>query len=166
MTVEANKGAHIKLPVTKEWGAGVYVMTTVYTPRDAAKTPKPRRAVGVAHVAVDVTQRTFKLDIAAPQVQRPNGKMTVNITASGPNDNGYVQLAAVDEGILVLPAKPRLRSKFFHPANRAVRPPSTRQLAPVTNDASSDSKKDTTLSTSSTRTKRFIGIFFAASVLM
>ncbi|MEQ1783760.1 MAG: alpha-2-macroglobulin family protein, partial [Hyphomonadaceae bacterium] len=29
-------------------------------------------------------------------------KMTVNITAGGPNDNGYVQLAAVDEGILLL----------------------------------------------------------------
>ena len=100
--VEANKGAHIKLPVTKEWGAGVYVMATVYTPRDAAKTPKPRRAVGVAHVAVDVSPRTFKLDIAAPPVQRPNSKMTVNITAGGPNDNGYVQLAAVDEGILLL----------------------------------------------------------------
>ncbi len=100
--VEANKGAHIKLPVTKEWGAGVYIMATVYTPRDAAKTPKPRRAVGVAHVAVDVSPRTFKLDIAAPPVQRPNSKMTVNITAGGPNDNGYVQLAAVDEGILLL----------------------------------------------------------------
>jgi uncharacterized protein YfaS (alpha-2-macroglobulin family) len=102
VTVKANEGAHIKLPVTKEWGAGVYVMATVYTPRDAAKTPKPRRAVGVAHVAVDVSPRTFKLDIAAPPVQRPNSKMTVNITAGGPNDNGYVQLAAVDEGILLL----------------------------------------------------------------
>jgi uncharacterized protein YfaS (alpha-2-macroglobulin family) len=77
-------------------------MATVYTPRDAVKTPKPRRAVGVAHVAVDVAPRTFKLDIAAPAVQRPNNKMTVNVTAAGPNDNGYVQIAAVDEGILLL----------------------------------------------------------------
>ena len=28
--------------------------------------------------------------------------MTVNVTATGPNDNGYVQIAAVDEGILLL----------------------------------------------------------------
>lgn len=102
LSVEANKGANIRLPVTREWGAGVYVMATVYTPRDAVKTPKPRRAVGVAHVAVDVSSRTFKLDLAAPAVQRPNGKMTVNVTATGPNDNGYVQVAAVDEGILLL----------------------------------------------------------------
>ena len=100
--MKANEGANIRLPVTKEWGAGVYVMATVYTPRDAVKTPKPRRAVGVAHVAVDVAPRTFKLDIAAPAVQRPNNKMTVNVTAAGPNDNGYVQIAAVDEGILLL----------------------------------------------------------------
>jgi hypothetical protein len=46
-------------------------MATVYTPRDAVKTPKPRRAVGVSHVAVDVSARTFKLDMAAPEVQRP-----------------------------------------------------------------------------------------------
>jgi uncharacterized protein YfaS (alpha-2-macroglobulin family) len=102
LTVKANEGAHIKLPVTKEWGAGAYVMATVYTPRDVVKTPKPRRAVGVAHVAVDVAPRTFKLDLAAPQVQRPNSKMTVSVTTQGPNDNGYVQLMAVDEGILLL----------------------------------------------------------------
>lgn len=102
ISVKANEGAHIRLPVTKEWGAGAYVMATVYTPRDAAKTPKPRRAVGVSHIAVDVASRTFKLAIDAPPVQRPNSKMTVNVTAQGPNDNGYVQLMAVDEGILLL----------------------------------------------------------------
>ncbi|MEZ6028344.1 MAG: alpha-2-macroglobulin [Hyphomonadaceae bacterium] len=102
MTVEANKGAHFKVPVTREWGAGVYVMATVYTPRDAVTTPKPRRAVGVSHVAVDVSSRTFKLDIAAPEVQRPNSKMTVDVTATGPQDGAFVQIVAVDEGILAL----------------------------------------------------------------
>lgn len=102
VTVKANEGARIRLPVTREWGAGAYVMATVYTPRDAVKTPKPRRAVGVSHIAVDVSPRTFKLDIDAPAVQRPDSKMTVNIKATGPNDNGYVQLMAVDEGILLL----------------------------------------------------------------
>ena len=102
ITVEANKGVNIKLPVTREWGAGVYIMATVYTPRDAVKTPKPRRAVGVSHVAVDVSARTFKLDIATPEVQRPNAKMTVNITATGPSEGAFVQVVAVDEGILAL----------------------------------------------------------------
>lgn len=102
LTVKANEATRVRLPVTREWGAGVYVMATVYTPRDAVKTPKPRRAVGVAHVAVDTSPRTFKLDLATAEVQRPNGKMTVNITAQGPTDDAWVQLAAVDEGILLL----------------------------------------------------------------
>ena len=102
ITVKANEGTRVRLPVTKAWGAGAYVMATVYTPRDAVKTPKPRRAVGVAHIAVDTAPRTYTLELAAPEVQRPNSKMTVTITAKGPNDDGYVQLAAVDEGILLL----------------------------------------------------------------
>lgn len=102
ITVKANEGTRVKLPVTKAWGAGAYVMATVYTPRDAVKTPKPRRAVGVAHVAVDTKPRTFALELTAPTVQRPNTKMTVNIAAKGPSDDAYVQLMAVDEGILLL----------------------------------------------------------------
>ncbi|HVY87430.1 MAG TPA: alpha-2-macroglobulin [Hyphomonadaceae bacterium] len=102
ITVKADEGAHIKLPVTKEWGAGVYVMASVYTPRDAVQRPKPRRAVGVAHVGVDVSPRTYQLTITSPKVQRPNTKMTIEVAARGPNDNGYISLAAVDEGILLL----------------------------------------------------------------
>ncbi|HOY77547.1 MAG TPA: alpha-2-macroglobulin [Hyphomonadaceae bacterium] len=102
ITVKANEGTRVKLPVTKAWGAGAYVMATVYTPRDAVKTPKPRRAVGVAHIAVDTKPRTFALELTAPAVQRPNTKMTVNIAAKGPSDDAYVQLMAVDEGILLL----------------------------------------------------------------
>ena len=49
---KADTPTRVSLPVTKEWGAGVYVMASVYTPRDAVSRPKPRRAVGVAHVAV------------------------------------------------------------------------------------------------------------------
>ena len=115
ITVEANKGVNVKFPVTREWGAGVYIMATVYTPRDAVKTPKPRRAVGVSHVAVDVSSRTFKLDITAPEVQRPNSKMTVNVTASGPQAGGFVQIVAVDEGILALTrhATPDPAAYFF-----------------------------------------------------
>ncbi len=96
-------GSRIKLPVTKEWGAGVYVMANVYTPRDAVSRPKPRRAVGVEHVAINVEPRTFKLELTAPAVQRPRGKMTVQVASTGPiREDSYVTVAAVDEGILLL----------------------------------------------------------------
>jgi len=97
-------GGRIKLPVTKEWGAGVYVMASVYTPRDAVSRPKPRRAVGVAHVAVDVAPRTFALTLKAPEVQRPRSQLKIDIAAtSGPiREDTWVTIAAVDEGILLL----------------------------------------------------------------
>ena len=79
-------------------------MASVYTPRDAVKRPKPRRAVGVAHVAVDVAPRTFQLTLKAPEVQRPRSKLKIDVAATtGPvKEDTYVTVAAVDEGILLL----------------------------------------------------------------
>ncbi|MDR2214522.1 MAG: alpha-2-macroglobulin family protein [Nevskiaceae bacterium] len=102
LSVKAETPTKISLPVTKEWGAGVYVMANVYTPRDAVTQPKPRRAVGVAHIAVDVAPRTFDLALSTPDVQRPLTKMTVEVSATGPREDAYVTVAAVDEGILLL----------------------------------------------------------------
>jgi uncharacterized protein YfaS (alpha-2-macroglobulin family) len=71
------------------------------------KQPKPRRAVGVAHVSVDVSPRTFKVAMKAPAIQRPRTKMTVEVsTTGGPKEDTYVTLAAVDEGILLLTGFP------------------------------------------------------------
>lgn len=103
LSVKGETATKVKLQVTKDWGAGVYVMASVYTPRDAVTRPKPRRAVGVAHVAVDVDPRTFDVALNAPQVQRPRGKMTVEVAAAGgPREDTWVTVAAVDEGILLL----------------------------------------------------------------
>ncbi|MEZ5936587.1 MAG: alpha-2-macroglobulin [Hyphomonadaceae bacterium] len=97
-------GARVKLPVTKDWGAGVYIMASVYTPRDPVERPKPRRAVGVAHVSVDMKPRTFDLKMTAPEILRPNSKLDLQVEAtSGPvREGAYVTVAAVDEGVLLL----------------------------------------------------------------
>ncbi len=98
------EGSRISLPVTREWGAGVYVMASVYTPRDPVERPVPRRAVGVAHVAVDMAPRTFELSLGVPEIQRPGEPMEITIDASsGPvREGAFVTVAAVDEGILML----------------------------------------------------------------
>ncbi|MEM9232717.1 MAG: alpha-2-macroglobulin, partial [Pseudomonadota bacterium] len=97
-------GAEIALPVTEEWGAGAYVMVTVYTPRDSVTQPKPRRAVGVAYVPVDVSDRTFDLTISAPGPVEPNQTLNVDVIARGGprGEETFMTLAAVDEGILLL----------------------------------------------------------------
>ncbi|WOI53105.1 alpha-2-macroglobulin [Parvularcula sp. LCG005] len=98
------EGAELSVPVTEAWGAGAYVMVTVYTPRDSATQPRPRRAVGVAYVPVNVDERTFEVSLETKDVIRPNQTLSIPIRAeTGPrNETVYATLAAVDEGILLL----------------------------------------------------------------
>jgi len=100
----SEEGAQITLPVTADWGAGAYVMVSAYTPRDAVDQPRPRRAVGVAWVPVNVDGRTFDLTLDAPERAIPEQPLVVNIRAEGgPRaERAWVTVAAVDEGILLL----------------------------------------------------------------
>ena len=97
------EGTNITLPVTDEWGEGAYVMVSVYTERDPILQAKPRRAVGVTHVPVNLTSRTFDVAIEAPDIARPGKEQTIEIDLeNGPREPIYLTLAAVDEGILNL----------------------------------------------------------------
>lgn len=97
------KGTKITLPVTAEWGEGAYVMVTVYSGRDPVLRAKPRRAVGVAHVPVDMASRTFKVSMNAPDIARPRTEQSVEVKIEGgPKEPVFLTLAAVDEGILQL----------------------------------------------------------------
>lgn len=97
------EGTQFTLPVTEEWGEGAYVLVNVYTPRDPVLQAKPRRAVGVGYVPLDVDERTFELEIDAPEVVRPRREQTIEVDiGNGPREGVYMTLAAVDEGILQL----------------------------------------------------------------
>jgi len=99
----SKNGSRISLPVTEDWGEGAYVMVTVYTPRDPVFQAKPRRALGVSYVPVDLTPRTFELTINAPDVSRPRQERLITVDIEGgPREPVFVTLAAVDEGILQL----------------------------------------------------------------
>ena len=124
-TLEVGEGAtEVELPVTADWGAGAYVMVSVFTPRDAVTRPTPRRAVGVLHVPVNVEDRTFELTLDAPERINPRERFDFTITASdGPaREQAYVTVAAVDEGILLLTgfASPDPESWFFGKARLGV----------------------------------------------
>lgn len=96
-------GTPITLPVSDEWGEGAYVMVNVYTPRDPVVQSKPRRAVGVGYVPVNMDNRTFEVEIDAPELIRPGRDETITVSvAGGPREKAFVTLAAVDEGILRL----------------------------------------------------------------
>ena len=96
-------GTQITLPVSDDWGEGAYVMVNVYTPRDPVVQAKPRRAVGVGYVPVDMSGRSFNVEIDAPDLIRPGRTQTISVKVDGgPREKTYVTLAAVDEGILRL----------------------------------------------------------------
>ncbi len=97
------EGSRISLPVTDEWGEGAYVMVNVFTERDPILSAKPRRAVGVSYVPVDMSPRTFELTINAPDVARPRREQLIEVDIEGgPRERVFLTLAAVDEGILRL----------------------------------------------------------------
>ncbi|MFN4225403.1 MAG: alpha-2-macroglobulin family protein [Hyphomonas sp.] len=97
------KGSKVTLPVTADWGEGAYVMITVYSGRDPALQAKPRRAVGIVHVPVDMAARTFKVTLEAPDLARPRTQQSVDVRIEGgPREPVFLTLAAVDEGILQL----------------------------------------------------------------
>jgi len=99
-----DKGREISIATDPSWGSGFYVLATVVTPRDAVKRPIPRRAMGVAHVAFDMSAQTFKVTVDAPDLVRPRQKINAPVKISGAARGEEIRLtiAAVDEGILRL----------------------------------------------------------------
>ena len=104
-TITLEEGeSEIRLPFEESWGDGVYAMLTLYTPRDKAGQPVPRRAVGVSYVGLDRTAQTLELTINAPEVIRPRKEhvFTVDVKNAPRGENVWMNFAAVDEGILQL----------------------------------------------------------------
>lgn len=98
------EGAEISVPVTEDWGAGAYVLVTVYTDRDARTRPIPRRAVGAAYIPVDLGNRVLEASLTVPDLARPDTPLDVTLSVGNhpQGESLYATLALVDEGILLL----------------------------------------------------------------
>ena len=94
----------IDLPVTDDWGAGVYVTVSALRPMDAAAGRLPARALGLAHAAIAPGTRALTATVEAPAEAAPRGplEMAVKVDGIQPGEQAYVTLAAVDVGILNL----------------------------------------------------------------
>lgn len=94
----------IDLPVTDDWGAGVYVTVSALRPMDAAAGRLPARALGLAHAAIAPGTRALTATVEAPAEAAPRGplEMAVKVDGVQPGEQAYVTLAAVDVGILNL----------------------------------------------------------------
>jgi uncharacterized protein YfaS (alpha-2-macroglobulin family) len=98
------EGATVDVEASADWGPGAYVIASLYRPQSAAEGHAPLRAVGVAWVPLDMSDRTLAVGIAAPEVARPRTTLNVPVSVTGAKSGEavYVTLAAVDEGILQL----------------------------------------------------------------
>ncbi|TGD67827.1 alpha-2-macroglobulin family protein [Tabrizicola sp. WMC-M-20] len=96
----------ITLPVTDDWGAGVYVTASVLRPMDVAAGRNPARALGLAHAAVDPGARQLAVSIETLSDAAPRGPLDVAVKVDGIADGepAWVTIAAVDQGILNLTA--------------------------------------------------------------
>jgi len=94
----------IELPVTDEWGTGVYVTASVLRPMDVAAGRNPTRALGLTYATIDPGAAALKATIEAPDEAAPRGPLDVAVKVEGvaAGETAYVTLAAVDQGILNL----------------------------------------------------------------
>ncbi|MRX51850.1 alpha-2-macroglobulin [Paracoccus sp. S-4012] len=102
-TVALTEGLNtVTLPVTNDWGTGVYVAVTAIRP--LGLDPAPLRALGIAHAAVDPGNRRLTTSLIAPAETAPRQTATVRLMVAGaaPGDTVRATVAAVDQGILNL----------------------------------------------------------------
>lgn len=103
--VEVKAGENlIQLPVTDEWGAGVYVTASVLRPMDVAAGRNPARALGLTHAAIDPGVKALKTSVEMAAEAAPRGPLDVAVKVEGvaEGETAWVTIAAVDVGILNL----------------------------------------------------------------
>ncbi len=103
--VEVVEGENlITLPVTDDWGAGVYVTASVLRPMDVSAGRNPARALGLTHAAIDPGARALTATVEMAAEAAPRGPLDVAVKVEGvaAGETAYVTIAAVDVGILNL----------------------------------------------------------------
>ena len=100
----AKDGTDIDVTASAAWGAGAYVLVSLYRPLADGQPHDPVRAVGLAWLAIDAKPRTLSVTLDAPERVTPRHSIAVPVTIAGARGDGptFVTLAAVDEGILQL----------------------------------------------------------------
>lgn len=105
--VEVAEGENIvTLPVTDDWGAGVYVTASVLRPMEVAAGRNPARALGLTHAGIDPGPRRLRVAVETAPEAAPRGPLEIAVRVEGvaAGETAFATIAAVDEGILNLTA--------------------------------------------------------------
>lgn len=97
-------GSTLEIPVSADWGAGAYALVTAYRPLQQQSADRtPVRTVGLAWLAIDPGPRSLQVQIGTPERVAPRQRVVMPVkVANAGNNEVFVTLAAVDEGILQL----------------------------------------------------------------
>ena len=99
----AEGGKVIDIAVDESWGTGVYVLATAYRPNGKAERLGPSRAIGVAYLGRDTSERLLTVKLGAPEMMTPRNKLEVKVAVDGARGEPvFLTLAAVDDGVLSL----------------------------------------------------------------
>ncbi len=118
--IDAKPGAVFEIPVTADWERhDVYVSALVFRGGSAADKVTPARAVGVAHVDMDRSERRIAVDVVAPAQMKPETELPVEVKAPAlAGKKAYVTVSAVDVGILNITRFPRPDANAYFFAQR------------------------------------------------
>ncbi|WP_247873241.1 alpha-2-macroglobulin [Azospirillum sp. TSH64] len=102
------QGAFLEIPVGQGWTSGAHVLATAFATSDPQSKKPPRRAVGLAWLAMDKAPRTLDVRLSAPAETEPRRAMTADIAVEGVAEGkqAFVTLAAVDESVMQLTDQP------------------------------------------------------------
>jgi uncharacterized protein YfaS (alpha-2-macroglobulin family) len=96
-------GTTVDIPIKEEWGAGAYALVTAWRPLSTQADRTPTRAIGAVWLGIDPALRTLGIEIGSPEKVTPRQRIEVPVkVANLNNEEAYVTLAGVDEGILQL----------------------------------------------------------------
>jgi len=106
-TVEVSgEETEVDIPVSDDWGAGVYITASLYRPMDLDQKRMPSRAMGLSWLQVDPGARALDVELSAPDRILPETTLDVPVRLANleAGTKAYLTVAAVDVGILNLTA--------------------------------------------------------------
>jgi len=101
VTMDKNT-ATVKVKVSDEYKPNVYISASVIRSTKSLERNAPVRAFGVTPMMVDSSKNKLTVALDAPAEMRPNGQLKVSYTVNGKKKDGYITIAAIDEGICQL----------------------------------------------------------------
>ena len=99
--IEVKPDGSFEVPVTEDWERhDVYLTALVLRGGSASSLVTPARAVGIAHVPMQRSERRLEVSLQAPAQMQPGRPLEVQLQASGlAGKRAHATLSAVDVGI-------------------------------------------------------------------